>query len=544
MKKIFRQMLVGGMCISIVLMFGSICKGVEYEYIGVLPPGWSSAFGKSINNSGAVVGYGSDGTTDKGFIYSDGIYTELLPPGWSFAYAYGINDSGEVVGAGYDGTTYKGFLYSAGVFTDIIPPGWSFAVGRAINNNGAVVGYGTDETYTTKVFLYSNGIYTDITPPGYSDAFANDINDNGEVVGAGVSGTNYKGFLYSSGVYTKLLPPGWNYAYNFYINNSGAVVGDGRVGGAYKGFLYSAGVYTDIIPPGCSYVFVYAINDSGAVVCEGNDGTSIKGFIYSAGVYTELLPPGWTSAVGKGINNSGAVVGAGYDGTNTKCFIATPKLPTPKVTIITPQANVAVQDGVVFQAKAFDFSGIYTVSFSVREPDGGEGIPIGYEALEATLNTVTDYWEYPFDTTRLQDGYYVIFATASDTAGNEGMSSLVPFSIRNWAVITQLPSTPNNKSGRTMPVKFSLRIAASVDPAMPFVCNEDLEIRIYDAKSPGTILQRSVYGTGSKDYRIDATLQLYQTNFQTGKTPATYVVEIWRPTKNFMVGSFTFKTVK
>ena len=57
------------------------------------------------------------------------------------------------------------------------------------------------------------------------------------------------------------------------------------------------------------------------------------------------------SAVANGINNSGAVVGAGYDGTNTKCFIATPKLPTPKVTIITPQANFAVQDGVVFQLR-------------------------------------------------------------------------------------------------------------------------------------------------------------------------------------------------
>jgi hypothetical protein len=95
-----------------------------------------------------------------------------------------------------------------------------------------------------------------------------------------------------------------------------------------------------------------------------------------------------------------------------------------------------------------------------------------------------------------------------------------------------------------MPVKFSLRIAKSVDPAQPFVYNKDLEIRIYDAKAPGTILQRSVFGTGSKDYRIDTALQLYQTNFQTGKTPATYVVEIWRPSKNFLVGSFTFKTVK
>ncbi len=94
-----------------------------------------------------------------------------------------------------------------------------------------------------------------------------------------------------------------------------------------------------------------------------------------------------------------------------------------------------------------------------------------------------------------------------------------------------------------MPVKFSLRIAKSVDPAMPFVYNEDLEIRIYDAKAPGTILQRSVFGTGPQTTGL-ISLTLYQTNFQTGKTPTTYVVEIWRPTKNFLVGSFTFKTTK
>ncbi len=74
--------------------------------------------------------------------------------------------------------------------------------------------------------------------------------------------------------------------------------------------------------------------------------------------------------------------------------------------------------------------------FSVREPDGGEGIPIGYDDLEASYNSTSGYWEYAFDTTKLQDGYYVIFAKATDTVGNEGMSSVVPFSIRNWAVIT------------------------------------------------------------------------------------------------------------
>jgi hypothetical protein len=216
----------------------------------------------------------------------------------------------------------------------------------------------------------------------------------------------------------------------------------------------------------------------------------------------------------------------------------------PQVTIITPQANVAVQDGVTFQAQATDMSGVYDVLFSMRERSDGvpEGVPIGYEDLEATFNPISGYWEYAFDTTVLQDGYYLIFAKATDVAGNEGISSVVAFSIRNWAVIVLLPSTPNNKAGRTMPVKFSLRIAKSVDPAMPFVYNEDLEIRIYDAKAPGTILQSSLFGTGSTDYRING--EIYITNFKTDKKPTTYVVEIWRPTKNFMVGSFTFKTVK
>ena len=133
-----------------------------------------------------------------------------------------------------------------------------------------------------------------------------------------------------------------------------------------------------------------------------------------------------------------------------------------------------------------------------------------------------------------------------DTVGNEGTSSAIPFSIRNWAVITKLPATPNSKAGRTMPVKFSLRIAANVDPAMPFVYNEDLEIRVYRCDnascSAKTLMQSSYFGTGSTEYRING--NVYITNFKTKKNPSTYVVEIWRPTKNFMVGSFTFKTVK
>jgi probable HAF family extracellular repeat protein len=218
----------------------------------------------------------------------------------------------------------------------------------------------------------------------------------------------------------------------------------------------------------------------------------------------------------------------------------------PEVTVIIPQAGSALQDGVTLMAEASDTCGdVVEVYFYIRELDDANGIPIGQEDLAANLNAVSGKWEYAFDTTELLDGYYVILGKAVDSCGNEGWTEVVvKFSIRNWAVIELLPASESNKAGRTMPVKFSLRIAESVDPAMPFVYNEGLEIKIYDAADLGTILQTSVYGEGAKEYRIESIEELYITNFKTKKNPAKYVVEIWRPSKNFLVGSFGFETVK
>ena len=139
---------------------------------------------------------------------------------------------------------------------------------------------------------------------------------------------------------------------------------------------------------------------------------------------------------------------------------------------------------------------------------------------------------------------YTIFAKAVDSCGNEDVSLTVPFSIRNWAVLELLPSSEDNKAGRTMPVKFSLRIVEAVDPDQPFVYNEQLEVRIYQTSKPGTILQSSFFGDSSKYYRVTIESEKYITNFKTTKKPAEYTVEIWRPSNNFLIGSFTFETVK
>ena len=94
-----------------------------------------------------------------------------------------------------------------------------------------------------------------------------------------------------------------------------------------------------------------------------------------------------------------------------------------------------------------------------------------------------------------------------------------------------------------MPIKFTLMVSEAVDPSQPFVYNDDLMIKIYDTNDPNNILQTSVFGDKSTDYRIDELQALYITNFKTSKIPEEYTVDICR-SHDFLVGSFTFETVK
>jgi hypothetical protein len=215
----------------------------------------------------------------------------------------------------------------------------------------------------------------------------------------------------------------------------------------------------------------------------------------------------------------------------------------PSVAIISPPSGFALQDGVTFVASATDSgSGVASVTFSIREDSGVGGIPIGYEDIPAIQDPATGNWSLWFDTLQLPGGYYVVVVKATDNAGNPN-SITVPYSIRNWVVVDPFPATPAT-AGSTIPVGFSLRIAAPVDPAQPFVYEDDLTIKIYATSTPGDILQTSVFGTGPQDYQIDGPGEEYVTHFNTSPVPMQYTVEIWRTDKHFLVGSFTFKTAQ
>jgi len=214
----------------------------------------------------------------------------------------------------------------------------------------------------------------------------------------------------------------------------------------------------------------------------------------------------------------------------------------PSLDILKPLLDDALQDGEMFLFEATDLTGVDEIRFSIREPGGTNGIIIGPEFEQIlAVSMGNDLWQYDYDTTLLPDGYYIIFAETSDLFGFY-VSKSVQFSIRNWAVLELLPATERSRAGRTMPVKFSLRVAEAVDLEMPFVWNEELDIIIYDESNPSVELQRSTYGDTSLDYRISSDGELYITNFKTSKTPAVYIVKIWR--KDMLIGSFEFETYK
>lgn len=215
--------------------------------IGKLVDPDRTSFAYSINNKGQVVGWvGSQGGKPaRGFLYSNGIVTEVPTLGGTSGNALAINDKGQITGSAGTGSGGHAFIDTNGVMTDLGTLGGSISVGFGINAEGEVAGTAyLPENNAYHAFRYSNGTMLDLGTLGgtYSDGFS--INKYGQVVGSSylAGDTTVNGFLYSGNILynlNDLVDPraGWTIGEANAINDKGQIAASGTRNGENHALL-------------------------------------------------------------------------------------------------------------------------------------------------------------------------------------------------------------------------------------------------------------------------------------------------------------------
>ena len=221
-----------------------------------------------------------------------------------------------------------------------------------------------------------------------------------------------------------------------------------------------------------------------------------------------------------------------------------PKHFLPAVDIVNPVPGGTFK-GMGFKAEATDDRSLASVEFFLQGVLIEEGVEtlqdIGHNGLPSTL-TEDGCFTCDFDTTRVDDDYYVLTAKATDKNGNVRWSEPVRFAVKNWALHDLYPGVRRYQAGRTIPVKYDLRYDPEVTMGGTFVYREDLAIKAYKlgADAP-QLMQTFTFGPGVVNYRI-APAEHYIANYDTGKAAAQYLFEIRRVRNDFLLGSFVIET--
>ena len=240
--------------------------------------------------------------------------------------AVDINHRGDVVGHFSSGGNTRGFVYTNGGFTEIGTFGGQNSMAVAINDHGQVVGSAATPSGWNHAFLFSGGTLHDLGTLGgrYSDAY--DINNQGVIVGTSdtADAPNFvfrRAFRYAGGSMSSLgtLPDGAG-SDAYAINNKGLIGGAASEGlDTFPEFpshavLFRGGSVDLLVPLGYGDSAVYGLNDRGQAVGGIPNTTSAHGshaFLYDGGTLIDLGPL-WTGSdesIARDINNHGQVVG-------------------------------------------------------------------------------------------------------------------------------------------------------------------------------------------------------------------------------------------
>ncbi len=240
-----------------------------------------------------------------GLVHASSYTTTLINyPGSRETILNGINDLGQVVGyyTTASDSTERNFVYDNGVYTNFSVPGSTATYATAINDLGQIVGY-YDTSGTRSYFLYSNGVFSNINVPDNTIAIAA-INNAGQIAGSYYDSSGSHGFVETNGVLATFSVPNTNSLNVRSMNNASQVVGEylNLSDDTLHGYLYSNGVLTSL--PSSS---AQSINDAGQVLTYlgdlwNSDGTKTT-------IPPPTLPPDANYSLFAGMNNAGQFIG-------------------------------------------------------------------------------------------------------------------------------------------------------------------------------------------------------------------------------------------
>jgi probable HAF family extracellular repeat protein len=255
-------------------------------------------------------------------------YVRVDPPTSVSTFARGINARGDVVGTYTDvNGEGHGFVFRDGVFSDVVAPGGVSLAPRMINATGDIVGsaFGaTDHGF----LLTDDGVYTEIDYPGASGTQAFGINNAGDITGRYFDSANHEnGYILRGSVFSKVRLPDSCLTDVYAAQDNGAVLaGDfcTRVDGGRHGFVRDATGFTAIDFPNQPFpcTFARSINERGDVggffatvntVDECNSGPPAEGFFLRNGHYSRVNFPNAFDSLVQAVNDDGVLVGLYHD---------------------------------------------------------------------------------------------------------------------------------------------------------------------------------------------------------------------------------------
>jgi len=240
-------------------------QAIDYTFTRIDVAGASETLVWDVNNHGQVAGASVDGDgVFHGFVYANGSYTAITGPAGSLgSSAFSVSDTGTVVGYYSDASSSRGFIYESGVYQDFYIPGSFFTVVRGISSNGRYItgsyGMGALDQNAFIVDRATNELR--LVQPG---ALLHGVNDHGLAVGSSFLGDNLP-FTYDFVTNTttfQSMP--WTRFRD--VSNSGTVVGF-TLEDATKSFVGKPGSFEGITaPPGYVDFGVEGTNDAGWIV--------------------------------------------------------------------------------------------------------------------------------------------------------------------------------------------------------------------------------------------------------------------------------------